>query len=80
MTPSEFVRHALAAYRGEGLPFIEAWSRALQALPRMDGRKEWLNVLRWARPFFEAAYNREPQLDCTVVLALAPAQDHQLAA
>lgn len=78
MAPSEFVRRALAEYRKEGLPFIEAWSRALQALPRMEGRKEWLGVLRWARPFYEAAYNREPQLDCSTVLALAPVD--QLAA
>lgn len=52
---------------------MEAWTRALQSIPRgtvndvKAARKEWVVALRWARPEFEAAYNltdrREPLTD-----------------
>jgi len=67
---AEHVRCHLAAARVEGIDFDSAWSAALSTLP-LDAaddagpaeRRElecWEGAIRWSRPFFQAAYLREP--------------------
>lgn len=62
MNTAQLVRLCLQHHRSQGLPFREAWTRALQSIPRgtvndvKADRKEWVVALRWARPEFEAAY------------------------
>lgn len=59
----EFVRGCLAHYRAEGLPFMVAWTRTLQAIPRgtnvavIRQRREWVEILKWGRPAWQAAYD-----------------------
>ncbi len=70
MTPAEHVRRHLATARAEGLPFSEAWTAALAALPPVEGgpttgevreRREWLRALGWSRAAFQASYFGEPE-------------------
>ena len=56
---------ALGVYRAEGLPFVTAWMRALQSLPRGSPgsivareRAAWVVALRWSRPAWQEAYER----------------------
>lgn len=64
MEPAEFTRVCLAHFREQGVDFVTAWTRTLQAIPRGSSddvarqRREWMRELKWARPAFEAAYLR----------------------
>lgn len=56
---------ALGCFRSEGLPFVTAWMRALQSLPRGTPgsivaleRAAWVEALRWSRPAWQEAYER----------------------
>jgi hypothetical protein len=59
--PPRHVRVVLAEAKQRGLPFGTAWTMAVQSLPRrrepdQDDASDWLDLLRWARPAFQAAY------------------------
>lgn len=56
-TCAKHMRVALGAFLEAGLPFPEAWTRALNSLPRSK-RQEEIELLRWARPAYQAAYER----------------------
>lgn len=75
----EFVRLCLTHFRHEGLPFMVAWTRTLQAIPRgtnvavVRQRREWVDALKWSRPAWQAAYERE-QLAAVLELEAARRQ------
>jgi len=68
------VRRSLTEAReAGGVSFDSAWDEALAALP-LDATEDagpaerreveaWRAALAWSRPFFERAYNREPELE-----------------
>lgn len=68
MNPAAQVSAALAAGRDLGLGFDEAWQRVVRGLPRstpdMDPGAaselaEWRRAIRWAKPYYAAAYRYE---------------------
>lgn len=65
MNPPEHVRVVLVALAAEAVPFVTAWMRALQSLPRGTPgsivsleRAAWVEALRWSRPAWQEAYER----------------------
>ena len=56
------MRDGLATHRRDGWGFGLAWRAAYRQIvwPHGDARRDWREALLWARPEFEAAYNREP--------------------
>lgn len=56
-TCAKHMRVALGAFLQAELPFGAAWTRALNSLPRLK-RNEEIELLRWARPAYQAAYER----------------------
>ncbi len=63
MSTPQLVRVCLEWHRAHGVPFMEAWTRALQSIPRGPNdtvrrdRAEWVRWLKWSRPAWEAAYS-----------------------
>lgn len=69
--PAVRLRGALERLRGAGLPFDRAWAAACRyALPGGDD-EEWRTAFAWSRPYWEAAYLREPWAGCENPLFLA---------
>lgn len=67
MSPAERVRETLELARAQDQPFSRAWRDAQREALRGVGswrRADWEIVLRWAAPFFEAAYRRDPDGLC----------------
>jgi len=71
LSPAVEVRQYLAGARAAGIDFDSAWDEALAAL-QLDATEDagpaerreveaWRAALHWSRPFFEAAYCREPE-------------------
>lgn len=63
VTPAQHVRFVLSEHREMGTPFDRAWVQALRSLPKVpEGQrtehKEWKRALRWAKPWFRAAYEK----------------------
>ena len=68
-TPSELLCESLAASRTDGVPWAEAWDKAVrEALTNIStaayARREWLEVVNWAHPYFRAAYMRRGPDPC----------------
>lgn len=68
MTLAAQVAHGLRAGRGLGLPFDDAWQRVIRGLPRITPAmapgdvielQEWRQAVRWAKPYYRAAYHYE---------------------
>lgn len=68
MTLAAQVAEALRVGRDLGLPFDDTWARAVRALPRatpdMDPGAaaelaEWRQAIRWAKPYYRAAFHYE---------------------
>ncbi len=52
------MRVVLGACRTMGLDFDAAWGKAINTLPRNHPeRDEWLAILKWARPAYQASYD-----------------------
>jgi hypothetical protein len=70
--PAEVLREQLAIQRKAGLSFRLAWDLALREAMRVaqTDRADWVEVFRWARPEFEAAYNGQPTPAAEVIAAL----------
>ncbi len=62
MTVPQLVRLCLTHYRSQGLAFIDAWTRALQSIPRgpnvmvASERSEWVKALKATRDAWQEAY------------------------
>lgn len=76
------MRICLAQAKRDGRPdFMAVWTHALHSLPRgtteevVRERREWMALLKWARPAFQAAYEDVPLDEF-----LAPAERELLAA
>jgi hypothetical protein len=53
------MRLVLSEFKAIGTPFNLAWAAALRSLPRSHPElAEWKRELKWARPAFQAAYER----------------------
>lgn len=65
-SPAERMREALELARARDEPFIRAWQHAQREALRGAGwnRRDWETALRWAQPFYEAAYYRDPAGVC----------------
>jgi hypothetical protein len=65
--PPQHVRISLTQHKHLGIPFELAWIKALRSLPKPvcdDSSlqlKEWQEVLKWAKPWFKAAYLEDPE-------------------
>lgn len=74
--PPAHVRVILAEYRRQGIEFEEAWQKALRSLPRGSDKstrvywQEWREILRWAEPWYEAAFKGWEQDFTEVFIAL----------
>lgn len=63
-TPAEKARLTLAAARGNGVGFRQAWREA-QAVALADvhdrrQRHDWQTALRWSKRYFAASYYGDP--------------------
>jgi hypothetical protein len=62
VTTPQLVRLCLEHHRALGLPFADAWNRALQSIPRGPNavvareRAEWASVLKATRDAWQEAY------------------------
>ena len=73
-SPSETLRESLATSRTEGLPWTEAWDKAVrEALQDVSGGQrrspashadQWAETIAWSEPYFRYAYTRRGPDPC----------------